>query len=43
VRYTLSLPHRPERQRAETAFRELRAAGFTIEMLEKAPWARIKR
>lgn len=43
VRYTLSLPHRPERQRAEDAFRELRAAGFQIEMLEKAPWARIRR
>lgn len=43
VRYTLSLPHRPERERATDAYRRLRAAGFTIVQLDKAPWARIER
>jgi hypothetical protein len=43
IRYTCSLPHRPERARGEAAFRELRAGGFEIDMLEKAPWARIRR
>lgn len=43
VRYTLSLTHRPERQRAVEAYRKLRAAGFKVTPLERAPWARLER
>lgn len=41
VRYTLSLPHRPERERGEKAWKALREAGYTIVALDKAPWARL--
>lgn len=43
VRYTLSLEHRPERERAKQSHRKLVAAGFRVVRLDKAPWARIER
>lgn len=43
VRYTMSLPHHPERDRGVESLRKLRAAGFTLIKLDKAPWARLER
>ena len=43
VRYTLSLPHKPERVRAEDSYRKLVAAGFKLVQFDKAPWARLER
>lgn len=43
VRYTLSLPHKPERARAEDSYRKLVAAGFKLVQLDRAPWARLER
>lgn len=43
IRYTMSLEHKPERARAERAYRELRRAGFSIKPLTKPPWAMLER
>jgi hypothetical protein len=43
VRYTLSFPHRPERERAKKAYRELRDAGYRVISMDKSPWARLER
>jgi hypothetical protein len=43
MRYTASLPHKPEAQRARIAFKTLRDAGFRIIMLDRAPWVRLER
>lgn len=43
VRYTLSLPHRPERERGKESWLKLTAAGFKVIQLDRAPWARLER
>jgi hypothetical protein len=43
IRYTLSLPHRPNRERAEEAWRRLRAAGFKLTRLNEKPWLKVTR
>lgn len=43
LRYTASLPHKPEYERAKAAYRALIAAGFKVTMLDKAPWVRLER
>jgi hypothetical protein len=43
LRYTLSRPHRPERERGEEAYRWLKAHGFKIVQLDRAPFARLER
>lgn len=43
VRYTMSSPERPERERGTEAWKKLKAAGFKVNALDKPPWARIER
>lgn len=43
VQYTMSLPHRPEKERGKAAWQNLKAAGFTIVQLDKSPWVRVER
>ena len=43
IRYTASLPHHPERERGIEAWRKLKAAGFNVTKLDKAPWARLEQ
>jgi hypothetical protein len=43
MRYTASLPHRPEAGRAREAYKAVTAAGFKVIMLDKPPWVRLER
>lgn len=43
LRYTASLPHKPEYERAKAAYNALKRAGFKVIMLDKAPWVRLER
>lgn len=43
MRYTRSLEHKPELERAKHAYRQMVAAGFRVIMFDKAPWVRVER